>query len=154
MATLATGLLASFDRTGLSPVGFLQVVSPTSFLVPPPPRFSQRDRSLSERNLLNFDRIARFFLLNYFLSSHASLVCVHELPIPSLHVGSTASPSSLLATMASRRALGEVPRRRNGAAGPVGHLFCLRSSGWPRASGIPSAVDDALAAVRLLRGRG
>src|SRR5216684_4932633 len=29
MATLATGLLASFDRTGLSPVGFLQVVSPS-----------------------------------------------------------------------------------------------------------------------------
>src|SRR5258708_35685212 len=82
------------------------------------------------------------------------LVCVHELPIPSLHVGSTASPSSLLATMASRRALREVPRRRNGAAGPVGHLFCLRSSGWPGASGIPSAVDDALAAVRLLRGSG
>src|SRR6266699_2261921 len=50
MATLATGLLASFDRTGLAPVGFLQVVSPTSFLVPPLPRFSQRDRSLSEKS--------------------------------------------------------------------------------------------------------
>src|SRR6266436_5616125 len=52
MATLATGLLASFDRTGLSPVGFLQVVSPTSFLVPPLPRFSQRDRSVSENSSL------------------------------------------------------------------------------------------------------
>src|SRR6266404_3881332 len=50
MATLATGLLASFDRTGLSPVGFLQVVSPTSFLVPPLPRFSQLDRSVSENS--------------------------------------------------------------------------------------------------------
>src|SRR6266446_5913184 len=30
MATLATGLLASFGRTGLAPVGFLQVVSPIS----------------------------------------------------------------------------------------------------------------------------
>src|SRR6266705_3866715 len=78
---------------------------------------------------------SEIFLLNYFLSSVASLVCVHELPIPSLHVGSTASPGSLIATVASRRALGEVPRRRNGAAGPVGHLFCLRSSGWPGQAG-------------------
>src|SRR5712691_2990782 len=53
MATLATGLLASFGRTGFAPVGFLQVVSPTSFLVPPLPRFSQRDRSLSEIWVLN-----------------------------------------------------------------------------------------------------
>jgi hypothetical protein len=112
-----------------------------------------QSRRLSERNLLNL--VGRdFSAVNYFLSSEASLVCVHELPIPSLHVGSTAAPSSLIATMASRRALGEVHRRRNGTAGPVSHLFCLRSSGWPRASGLPSAAVDALAAVRLLRGRG
>src|SRR5437660_1822245 len=43
MATLATGLLASFDRTGLAPVGFHEMVSPTSLLVPPLPRLSQRD---------------------------------------------------------------------------------------------------------------
>jgi len=46
MATLAAGLLASFDRTGLAPVGFHQMVSPTSLPVPPFPRLSQRDRSV------------------------------------------------------------------------------------------------------------
>jgi hypothetical protein len=32
--------------------------------------------------------------VNYLLSSEASLVCVHELTIPSLHVGSTTSAST------------------------------------------------------------
>ena len=49
--------------------------------------------------------------------------------------GSTTSVSALVATMASRRALGEVHRRRNGTVGPVGNLFCLRSSGWPGQEG-------------------
>jgi hypothetical protein len=39
-----------------------------------------------------FGRRTRFFVVNYFLSFEASLVCVHELPIRSLHVGSTTSP--------------------------------------------------------------
>jgi ParB/RepB/Spo0J family partition protein len=72
-----------------------------------------RARSLSERSLLNLVGYRHLCAMNYLLFSEASLVSVHELRIPSLHVGSTATASPIIATMASRRAPGEVHRRRN-----------------------------------------
>ena len=52
MATLATGLLASFGRTGLSLVGFLQVVPLRHFWFPHFHTFSQRDSLVATQNIL------------------------------------------------------------------------------------------------------
>jgi hypothetical protein len=65
MAKLATGTLASFDRTGLTPLDFIKRFHLFHFLFPPLPYLSQRDGNCLEGivftlNCRRMRRVARF----------------------------------------------------------------------------------------------